>query len=68
MISCSSASALRLTRMRHANTNDLNGIIVSARLRAQLFVGANTLIAPITAGAHGRIVSISRGSPPLKQR
>lgn len=54
--------------MRLCDTHGYMGHAMSARAGKARRVGAYTLFAPITGLAQGRIVSISRGSPPSKKR
>ncbi len=58
-------TGLRFMRLRDAH--GYMGRALSAYVHQQLLC-ANTRIAPVTGLAHGRIVSISRGSPPHKLR
>lgn len=59
-------AGLRFMRMR--DTYGYMGHALSVRASHTQHLCAYTLIAPITGLAQGRIVSISRGSPPPKKR
>ena len=62
----SNAAGLRFMRL-HAIRGSLSHAL-SVRVRNSQNFCAYTLIAPITDLAQGRIVPISRGSPPPKRR
>jgi hypothetical protein len=66
MASNSTTTTLRLMRLRDAN--GCTGHAMSARACDPRGISVFTLIAPIFGLAQGRIVSISRGSPPPKKR
>jgi hypothetical protein len=60
-----------ITSLRFMRLRDAHGIVghaLSARVSAVNNICVETRLAPINGLAQGRIVSISRGSPPLKQR
>ena len=57
---------LRFMRLR--DTHGSMGHALFACVSQQQLLCANTRIAPVTGLAQGRIVSISRGSPPHKLR
>ncbi|MGH2508792.1 MAG: hypothetical protein ACRDHZ_15505 [Ktedonobacteraceae bacterium] len=54
--------------MRQRDVHDCMGSALFARVSAGYGVCVETRIVPLTGLAQGRIVSISRGSPPPKQR
>ena len=57
-----------LSSMHLCDTHGFMGLAMSVRLFALHDRGFRTRFVPITGLAHGRIVSISRGSPPPKKR
>lgn len=62
-------TGLRFARLRVAyGLHDFKDHGIAVSVFQQQVVRGNTLIAPVMGLAQGRIVSISRGSPPPKLR
>lgn len=62
-------TGLRFARLRVAHgLHDFNGHGIAVSVFQQQLQGIDVFIAPVMGLAQGRIVSISRGSPPPKLR